>query len=142
LKKQGKAMRFIVWTATAALLCGSLAHAHEAVFRKYDSVFIGGGGKKERIAYYTAPDEPCGANETPDISVVEQPSYGRLLLQSEKLPAPTSACAGQWIDVTSVYYEPAPTFFGSDRVVLRVNFPGAGGHPAETMMSEIYVTMR
>jgi hypothetical protein len=105
-------------------------------------------GREGRIAYFASPDERCGKGIAPEITVLERPSYGRLSQRPDRLvaspstiPPRASACRGEFVDVTAVYYKPAPGFHGSDRVVLRVHFPARDGDAA-TAVHEIYVSVR
>lgn len=134
--------------ALALSLLAGMATAQEPVRHQHHSVNIS-TGREGRIAYYAAPDAACGKSAPVKISVVEGPSYGRLVFRPARLPVHTANiparagnCRGQFIDVTTVFYKPAAGFHGSDRAVLRLHFPAAGNGATETRTDEIYISVR
>jgi hypothetical protein len=131
----------------ALLLIAGIAAAQEPL-HLHHSVNIS-TGREGRIAYYAAPSASCGKNGAVEISIVERPSYGRIVFRPDRLLAyaatiPTRAgnCRGQFVDATAAFYKPAAGFHGTDRVVLRLHFPGAENGKAETRIDEIYISVR
>lgn len=130
------------------LLLASHAAAQETVRREHHNVNI--SVKREgRIAYYASPGESCGRGGEPEITIVEQPSYGKIILRPDRLlaqastvPPRSAACRGEFVDATAIFYKPAPGFRGSDRLVLRIYFPDAPNGPASTLIDEIFIAVR
>lgn len=128
------------------LLAGT-ALAQDAARREHHSVNVT-TSREGQIAYYASPDESCGKGLPPEITVAEQPSYGKIIFRRDRLmafaatiPPRAVKCRGKFVDVTSVFYKPAAKFHGSDRAVLRIRFPVPDG-PADTLIDEIYIAVR
>jgi hypothetical protein len=128
------------------LLIASHAAAQET--RDHRSVNVS-TNREGRVGYYASPDEACGKGIPPEISIAEQPNYGKIVFRADRLLAYTAnvpprafGCRGQFVDATTVFYKPAPHYHGSDRVVLRVYFPAAANGPASILYDTIYITVR
>jgi hypothetical protein len=142
-------MRFSCAAGVFALsLLAGIATAQEPVRHQHHSVNIS-TNREGRIAYYAAPSASCGKNAAVEISILERPSYGRIILRPDRLlayaatiPARAGNCRGQFVDVTAVFYKPAAGFHGTDRAVLRLHFPGAENGKTETRTDEIYISVR
>jgi hypothetical protein len=129
------------------ILCIAFGASAEEARRVHHNVNIS-AGREGRLAYYASPDAACGKGIAPQISIVERPSYGKLVLRPDRLtalsytiPARAQNCRGQFVNVTAVFYKPAKEFHGSDRVVLRINFPAADG-TASAQVDAIYIAVR
>jgi hypothetical protein len=128
------------------LLAGP-AHAQDTARREHHSVNVS-TSREGQIAYYASPDESCGKGVSPEITITEQHSYGKIVFRRDRLMAFASTippravkCRGKFVDVTSVFYKPAAKFHGSDRAVLRIRFP-VPDSPTDTLTDEIYITVR
>lgn len=137
---------FLPISVLGLLLAGG-ALAQDAARRGHHSVNVS-TSREGQIAYYASPDESCGKGVPPEITIVEQPSYGKIVFRHDRLvafaatvPPRAVKCRGKFVDVTSVFYKPAAKFHGSDRAVLRIRFPVPGG-TADTLIDEIYITVR
>lgn len=105
-------------------------------------------GRETRIAYYAAPDDACRKGAAPKIEIIGVPSYGKIIFRPDRLmahstvvPSRSYGCLGQFLDVTAVFYKPAPRYHGTDRAVLRITFPAANGTPT-TRVDEILIAVR
>lgn len=137
---------FLPISVLGLLLAGG-ALAQDAARRGHHSVNVS-TSREGQIAYYASPDESCGKGAPPEITIAEQPSYGKIVFRHDRLvafaatvPPRAVKCRGKFVDVTSVFYKPAAKFHGSDRAVLRIRFPVPGG-TADTLIDEIYITVR
>ena len=139
-------MRARLFLGLVFLSIAAGASAQEAR-REYRNVNIS-VGREGRIAYYASPGSDCGKGIAPQISILEHPNYGKIAFRPDRLTAlsysiPDRAenCRGKFVDVTAVFYKPAKGFHGSDRVVLRVNFPAANG-TASAQVDVFYISVR
>lgn len=122
-----------------------IAAAAEAGERGQRTVYVS-SGRETRIAYYGSPGKDCRVSPKPRIAVVAHPSYGKITLRPDRIlarpgsvPARAKRCIGKFVDMTAVFYKPAPRFHGSDRVLIHVVF----GTPADgTLDEEIYLSVR
>jgi len=124
------------------------ASAQNALPREHHNVSIS-TGREGRLAYYASPDAACRHGTKPAIAILEEPSYGKIVMRPERLiatgssvPPRASNCRGKFADAISVYFKPAAGFHGSDRAVLRVDFPAAANGPAWSLVDVIYISVR
>ena len=132
--------------ALAFLLAVTAAAAQDGL-HLYQSVNVS-IGREGRIAYYAAPDDACMKGPAPKIEIIGAPSYGKIVFRPDRLMAHSTVvppraygCLGKFVDATAVFYKPAPRYHGTDRAVLRITFPAAGGG-ATTRVDEILIAVR
>ncbi|HVT56718.1 MAG TPA: hypothetical protein VHD34_11825 [Xanthobacteraceae bacterium] len=120
----------------------------QEIRREHHNVNVS-AGREGRLGYFASPDAACGKGAPPKIEVIERPNYGRLSTRpdrlkayTENIPARAQNCRGKFVDVTAVYYKSASDFHGSDRVVLRVHFPGAANGPASVLIDTVFISVR
>jgi hypothetical protein len=131
-----------------AFALASLSATAQEIRRAHHNVNVS-STRDGRLGYYASPDAACGKGAPPQIEIVERPNYGsvfsrpdRLTAYTGNIPARAQNCRGKFVDVTAVFYKPATTFHGSDRVVLRIYFPAAANGPASTLYDTIFISVR
>ncbi|WP_271023074.1 hypothetical protein [Rhizobium sp. RCAM05973] len=84
-------------------------------------------GKREKIgqSWHLNPD--CSVSRLPTARVIEEPQHGKVSVVNQKGLVATAKgqfarCNSLRLPVTAIYYQSAPGYVGSDKLVARVSY--------------------